>query len=181
MAASGTTRYGAERASLGNQAIVLLHDQRAGRRVRIALHGAALLGFEVPFAGRAQDLADGYRNADEVRARPGSRYAIMVPDDGHGHPARAGSAVLRVAPPGRCRIQPARRGRLRRSVLGQPGGSHPLPEQAAYFDPQFDTPDMYIAGLPVQAVIEIVALALIAGAALLMRPSPASDTPASSN
>jgi aldose 1-epimerase len=88
VAASGTTRYGAERASLGNQAIVLLHDQRAGRRVRIALHGAALLGFEVPFAGRVQDLADGYRNADEVRARPGSRYAIMVPFAGRIADAR---------------------------------------------------------------------------------------------
>ena len=52
---------------------------------------------------------------------------------------------------------------------------------AAYFDPQFDTPDMYIAGLPVQAVIEIVAFALIAAAALLARPTPASETPASSN
>lgn len=52
---------------------------------------------------------------------------------------------------------------------------------AAYFDPQFDTPDMYVAGLPVQAVIEIVVLALIAGAALLSRPSPAADAPTSSN
>ncbi|WP_328385892.1 hypothetical protein OHS81_18735 [Streptomyces sp. NBC_00400] len=52
---------------------------------------------------------------------------------------------------------------------------------AAYFDPQFDTPDMYIAGLPVQAVIEIVALALIAGAAFLSRPAPASGSPAGSN
>ncbi len=52
---------------------------------------------------------------------------------------------------------------------------------AAYFDPRFDTPGMYIAGLPVQAVIEIVALALIAGAALLSRPTPAPGTSTSSN
>ncbi|MEV5124286.1 DUF6640 family protein [Streptomyces decoyicus] len=52
---------------------------------------------------------------------------------------------------------------------------------AAYFDPQFDTPDMYIAGLPVQAVIEIAAFALIAAAALLSRPTPASNAPASNN
>lgn len=52
---------------------------------------------------------------------------------------------------------------------------------AAYFDPQFDTPDMYLAGLPVQAGIEIVALALIAGAVLLLRPAPAAEAPASSD
>ncbi|MER5968860.1 DUF6640 family protein [Streptomyces sp. NPDC002055] len=46
---------------------------------------------------------------------------------------------------------------------------------AAYFDPQFDTPDMYIAGIPVQGVIEIVVLGLIAGAALLSRPASAPD------
>ncbi|MFI2185541.1 DUF6640 family protein [Streptomyces sioyaensis] len=43
---------------------------------------------------------------------------------------------------------------------------------AAYFDPQFDTPGRYIAGLPVQAVIEIVVLALIAGSVVLCRPAP---------
>ncbi|MBM4794578.1 acetyltransferase [Streptomyces sioyaensis] len=42
---------------------------------------------------------------------------------------------------------------------------------AAYFDPQFDTADMYLAGLPVQAVIEIVVLALIAGSVVLCRPT----------
>ncbi|MET7797418.1 hypothetical protein [Streptomyces decoyicus] len=40
---------------------------------------------------------------------------------------------------------------------------------------------MYLAGLPVQTVIEIAAFALIAGAALLSRPAPASDAPASNN
>ncbi|MGA4880756.1 DUF6640 family protein [Streptomyces lydicamycinicus] len=52
---------------------------------------------------------------------------------------------------------------------------------AAYFDPQFDKPDMYVAGLPVQAVIEIVALALIGGAVLLSRPAPGSGVPENSN
>ncbi|MEE4418766.1 MULTISPECIES: DUF6640 family protein [Streptomyces] len=50
---------------------------------------------------------------------------------------------------------------------------------AAYFDPQFDKPDMYVAGLPVQAVIEIVVLALIGGAVLLLRPAPCSGAPES--
>ncbi|MFE1174396.1 DUF6640 family protein [Streptomyces sp. NPDC058773] len=51
---------------------------------------------------------------------------------------------------------------------------------AAYFDPQFDKPGMYVAGLPVQAVIEIAALALIAGGALLARPAPDADAPTTS-
>jgi aldose 1-epimerase len=77
-----------ERSNLGNQTIVLLHDQHSGRRLRIALHGAALLGFEVPFAGGMHDLADGYRNAEEVCARPGSRFAIMAPFAGRIADAR---------------------------------------------------------------------------------------------
>ena len=82
------TRYGVERLSLGNQTIVLLHDQHDGRRVSIALHGAALLRFEVPFADGVHDLVDGYRNADEVRVRPGSRFAIMAPFAGRVADAR---------------------------------------------------------------------------------------------
>ncbi|MFG2826499.1 DUF6640 family protein [Streptomyces sp. NPDC048434] len=48
---------------------------------------------------------------------------------------------------------------------------------AAYFDPQFDTAGKYIAGLPVQAVIEIVVLGAIAGAAVLCRPAPSPRRP----
>lgn len=67
---------------------MVLHDREDHRRVRIALHGAALLGFEVPFAGGLHDLADGYRDAQEVRERPGSRFAIMVPFAGRIADAR---------------------------------------------------------------------------------------------
>ncbi|MCX5449307.1 DUF6640 family protein [Streptomyces nigrescens] len=42
---------------------------------------------------------------------------------------------------------------------------------AAYFDHPFDTPDMHVMGLPVQAVIEIVMLGLIAAAVALSRPA----------
>ncbi|MEU3988083.1 DUF6640 family protein [Streptomyces platensis] len=42
---------------------------------------------------------------------------------------------------------------------------------AAYFDRPFDTPDMHVMGLPVQAVIEIVMLGLIAAAVALSRPA----------
>ena len=88
MAASGMARYGVERSSLGDEAIVVLHDRHGHRRLRIASRGAALLGFEVPFAGGTHDLADGHRNADEVRARPGSRFAILVPFAGRIADAR---------------------------------------------------------------------------------------------
>jgi len=79
VAGQNTTRYGAERAQLGDQPIVVLTDRQDGRRLRIALHGATLLGFEVPFGGLVHDLADGYRDAAEVTARSGSRFGIMVP------------------------------------------------------------------------------------------------------
>ncbi|MEO8810799.1 MAG: aldose epimerase [Rhodanobacter sp.] len=78
-AGSGTARYAVERSRLGDQAIVVLRDRHDGRCVRIALRGAALLGFEVPFAGGLHDVADGYRDAVEVLKRPGSRFAIMAP------------------------------------------------------------------------------------------------------
>ena len=81
-------RYTAEPAALGAQAIVLLTDQSDGRRLRIACHGAALLSFEVPTAAGVRDLADGYRDAAEIAARPGSRFAIMVPFGGRIADAR---------------------------------------------------------------------------------------------
>lgn len=81
-------RYTAEPAALGAQAIVVLTDQNDGRRLRIACHGAALLSFEVPTADGVRDLADGYRDAAEIAARPGSRFAIMVPFGGRIADAR---------------------------------------------------------------------------------------------
>ncbi len=81
-------RYAAESAALDDQAIVVLTDKNDGRRLRIACHGAALLSFEVPAAGGVRDLADGYRDAQEVVARPGSRFAIMVPFGGRIADAR---------------------------------------------------------------------------------------------
>jgi aldose 1-epimerase len=79
--------YTVERSSLGDQPIVVLKDD-AGRRVRIACHGAALIGLEVPRAGRSFDIAAGYRDAAEIVARPGSRFAIMAPFAGRIADAR---------------------------------------------------------------------------------------------
>jgi aldose 1-epimerase len=80
-------RYAATRATLGAQPIVVLQDG-AGRRVRVACHGAALLGFEVPREGGVFDVADGYRDEAEILARSGSRFAIMVPFGGRIADAR---------------------------------------------------------------------------------------------
>jgi aldose 1-epimerase len=88
MAASSTARYGAEAARLGEQPIVVLSDHTGNRRVRIARHGAALLGFEVSPGGAMRDLADGYRDAAEVAGRAGSRFAIMAPFAGRIADAR---------------------------------------------------------------------------------------------
>lgn len=81
------SRYTAERATLGAQPIVVLQDD-TGRRVRIACHGAALLGFEVPRDGGVFDIAAGYRDEAEIVARPSSRFAIMVPFGGRIADAR---------------------------------------------------------------------------------------------
>lgn len=82
------TRYTAEKALLGDQAIVVLTDHEDQRKLRVACHGAALLSFEVPVGGAMHDIADGYRDANEVATRPGSRFAIMVPFAGRIGDAR---------------------------------------------------------------------------------------------
>lgn len=88
MATSSGPRYAAEQDRLEDQPIVVLTDHAGRRRVRIAQHGAALLGFEVPLGEAMQDLADGYRDGAEIVARSGSRFAIMVPFAGRIGDAR---------------------------------------------------------------------------------------------
>jgi len=94
--------YTVERLRLGDQPIVMLQDD-AGRRVRVACHGAALIGFEIPCGGRSFDMAAGHRDAAEIVARPGSRFAIMAPFagriadaryrfDGHDYDLQPGAA-----------------------------------------------------------------------------------------
>jgi aldose 1-epimerase len=82
------SHYAATRASIGNQPIVVLEDIDNARRVNIACHGATLVRFEVTIDGVTHDLADGYRDAEEIASRPGSRFAIMVPFAGRIDDAR---------------------------------------------------------------------------------------------
>lgn len=73
------TEFLAERGQVGAHEIAVLVDAVRGRRVKIARRGATLIGFEVPTADGTRDIADGYRDAAELDARPSSRFAIMVP------------------------------------------------------------------------------------------------------
>jgi aldose 1-epimerase len=67
------------RGALGAHALIVLHDAARNRRVRIAHRGATVLSIEVRHRGRTIDLADGYRDAAELDARPSSRFAVMLP------------------------------------------------------------------------------------------------------
>lgn len=78
--------FGVAQAQLGDQPVVVL--TAPGRRLRIALHGAALLDYEVTHGGVVHNLADGHRDAAEIIGRPGSRFAIMVPFAGRIADAR---------------------------------------------------------------------------------------------
>lgn len=82
------TRFHAAEAMLGTQPVVDLEDAVAGRRVRIARCGAALLNLEAKEGDAWHDYADGYRDAAEVAAHSGSRFAIMVPFAGRIADAR---------------------------------------------------------------------------------------------
>jgi len=79
--------YAVARSLVGDQPIVMLQDD-AGRRVRIACHGATVIGFEIARDGRSFDIAAGHRDGAEISARPGSRFAIMVPFAGRIAAAR---------------------------------------------------------------------------------------------
>jgi aldose 1-epimerase len=82
-------RFSATQTRLGPQPVVVLHDAIAAREVRVACHGAALLNFALRGGdGTRRDIAAGYRDADEIARRPGSRFAIMAPFAGRIDDAR---------------------------------------------------------------------------------------------
>jgi len=71
--------FSTETAQLGTHPIVVLNDSHRGRRVRIAARGASVLGIEVTLRGLQHALTDGYRDAAELTAHAGSRFAVMAP------------------------------------------------------------------------------------------------------
>ncbi|MEO5812952.1 MAG: aldose epimerase [Rhodanobacter sp.] len=83
------SKYTATQTRLGTQPIVVLRDTVAGREVRIACHGAALLSYTLRVAdGTQRDVAAGHRNDTEIAEHPGSRFAIMAPFAGRIADAR---------------------------------------------------------------------------------------------
>src|SRR5690348_10144008 len=81
--------YIAERAHARHEPLVVLRDE-VGRRVRIACHGAALVGLEAPRAGALFDIAAGHgtlRPSGRVRD-PASRSGRRLP----GAPAMRATA-----------------------------------------------------------------------------------------
>ncbi len=63
----------------GVHVLVVLHDAARDRHVRIAHRGATVLSIQVHHRGSSIELADGYRDAAELEARPSSRFAVMAP------------------------------------------------------------------------------------------------------
>lgn len=76
------TRFLASESLLDGQPVVQLDDTVAGHRVRVARCGAALLNLMVREGEHWFDYADGYRDAAEIAARKGSRFAVMAPFGG---------------------------------------------------------------------------------------------------
>ncbi len=87
----------------GAHALAGLHDAARDRRGRIAHRGGAAPSVAVRHRGRTIDLADRCRDAAERDARPGSRFAAMLPlanriadahyrFDGAGHDLQPGVA-----------------------------------------------------------------------------------------
>jgi aldose 1-epimerase len=73
------SRFSIAHEALGQHPLVTLADTSAGRRVQIALLGATLVRFELTVDGRVRDIADGYRDAEELSNQKSSRFAIMAP------------------------------------------------------------------------------------------------------
>lgn len=95
------TAFSIEPSRLGPHDIFILRDDDHGRCVRLACRGAALIGLEQKVDDAVHQLADGYRDGQEIESRPSSRFAIMVPFanriadarytfDGQSHDLQAG-------------------------------------------------------------------------------------------
>jgi aldose 1-epimerase len=73
------SRFQVDEATLGPWSTVELRDALTGAHAAIALHGATLLTLQVPHAGAVHEVAAGYRDAGELQACSGSRFAVMAP------------------------------------------------------------------------------------------------------
>lgn len=72
-------RFTVTRSSLGDNELVVLVDADADREVRIARRGATVLSIGTCWRDRQRNIADGFRDADELVGHKGSRFAVMTP------------------------------------------------------------------------------------------------------
>ena len=70
------TRFSSVQDGWGSYPLVQLLDNESGRQLKVALHGATLLSLT---GSDGFELADAYRDADELQRRPSSRFAAMAP------------------------------------------------------------------------------------------------------
>ncbi|MBB3228011.1 aldose 1-epimerase [Luteibacter sp. Sphag1AF] len=73
------SRFTTGHASLGDEPLLVLVDADADRSLRIARRGATVLGMEIPTRKGLRNIADGFRDTQELSTQKGSRFAIMTP------------------------------------------------------------------------------------------------------
>ncbi|HEY4144998.1 aldose epimerase [Pinirhizobacter sp.] len=72
-------RFSITRAFMGGFPLVVLTDHERGLVLRVAERGATVVGIEVPLAGGAFQVADGFHDEAELAAGKSARFAIMAP------------------------------------------------------------------------------------------------------
>jgi aldose 1-epimerase len=73
------SRFSVTRSRLGAQELVVLVDADADREVRIARRGATVLSIGTCWRDEQRNIADGFRDEQELVGHKGSRFAIMTP------------------------------------------------------------------------------------------------------
>lgn len=73
------SRFTVTHSMLGQQDIVVLVDADADREVRIARRGATVLSINTCWRDEQRNIADGFRDEQELVPHKGSRFAIMTP------------------------------------------------------------------------------------------------------
>lgn len=73
------SRFTVTRSTLGANELVVLVDADADREVRVACRGATVLSITTRAGDVQRNIADGFRDENELVGHKGSRFAIMTP------------------------------------------------------------------------------------------------------
>jgi aldose 1-epimerase len=71
--------YTINRGSLGSYETIIMENDVTGESAEIAIRGATLIKFNVPFEGVLFNIIDGFADEDEFESAGGARSWIMVP------------------------------------------------------------------------------------------------------